>query len=76
MEASAQSSVSFDAQSYRLKNWSTSGFLAERTDGLLVPSQRCAIRLLVQDEDFKFAFDMQAEVVRVDANGVAGRFVF
>jgi hypothetical protein len=76
MPASAMSSVTLGQQSYTLKNWSTSGFLASDYDGVLVPSQRCQIRLLVQEDDFSFAFDMEAEVVRVDANGVAGRFVF
>ena len=68
--------VFFDGQRYPLKNWSTLGFLAGPYDGGLIIKQRCKLKVHVRQGQFDIAFDAEAIIVRRDAAGIAGRFIF
>jgi hypothetical protein len=68
--------VFFDGKRYALKNWSTLGFLAGPYDGSLIVKQRCKLRVHVRQDQFDIEFDAEAIVVRKDAGGIAGRFIF
>ncbi|MBI1774215.1 MAG: hypothetical protein HYR63_02605 [Proteobacteria bacterium] len=68
--------VFFDGKRFPLKNWSTLGFLAGPYDGDLIAKQRCKLKIHVRQETFDIAFDAEAIIVRTDASGIAGRFIF
>src|SRR5256885_9543126 len=68
--------IYFDGKSYPLKNWSTLGFLAGPYDGGLIAKQRCKLKVHVRQDSFDIAFDAEAIIVRKDAGGIAGRFIF
>ncbi len=71
-----QCAVYFDGKAYPLKNWSALGFLAGPYDGGLIVRQRCKLTIHVRQDHFDIEFDAEAIIVRKDAGGLAGRFIF
>ena len=76
VETPPECAVYFDGKRYPLKNWSTLGFLAGAYDGGLIVKQRCKLKVHVRQDAFDIAFECEAVIVRKDAGGIAGRFIF
>jgi len=68
--------LSVDGTPYPLKNWSTTGFLAEPYEGNLAVGQRCLVNIHVRQEPFDIAFAAEVVIVRKEAGALAGRFTF
>jgi hypothetical protein len=68
--------IKVGSQSYPLLNWSVLGFIAGPYSGSLVPKQRFKLSIKVRQDHFDIDFDSEATVVRIDATGIAARFVF
>jgi hypothetical protein len=68
--------IRIGTKSYPLRNWSTSGFIAGPYDGDLGVKQRFKLTVAVRQDHFNIEFDAEAVVVRIDASGLAARFVF
>lgn len=68
--------LSIDGTLYPLKNWSTTGFLAEPYRGNLAVGQRCLVNIHVRQEPFDIAFAAEVVIVRKEAEALAGRFTF
>ena len=75
--ANPEGYVELGGESFMLKDWSSSGFLAADYSGDLKPGDRVPIRVCVFLDDAENFFDCKAYVVRVDEESreIAGAFV-
>jgi hypothetical protein len=67
-------SVKVDSKTFTLKNLSTQGFLLTPYDGDLVARQRVYLTLTLQVDGQELDYATDAQVVRIDARNLAGRF--
>ena len=67
-------SAKVDSKTFSLKNVSTQGFLLTPYDGDLVARQRVHLTLLLQVDGQEHDYAIDAQVVRLDARNLAGRF--
>ena len=67
-------SAKVDSKTFSLKNVSTAGFLLTPYQGDLIARQRVYMTLLLQIDGKEQDFDIDAQVVRIDAQTLAGRF--
>ncbi len=63
-----------DSKTFSLKNLSTAGFLVTLYQGDLIARQRVYLTLLLHVDGTQQDFDIDAQVVRIDADHLAGRF--
>jgi hypothetical protein len=68
--------IRIGSRSYQLLNWSVLGFIAGSYTGSLAPKQRFKLSVKVRQDHFDIDFDAEALVVRIDATGIAARFLF
>jgi len=67
-------SVKVDSKTFTLKNLSTQGFLLTPYDGDLVARQRVYLTLTLQVDGQELDYATDAQIVRIDARNLAGRF--
>ena len=63
-----------DSKTFVLKNVSTQGFLLEAYDGDLIARQRVYLTLMLPVDGQELDYRTDAQVVRIDARNLAGRF--
>ena len=77
IEAPANCAVlSVEGAPYPLKNWSTTGFLAQPYEGSLAVGQKCLVNIHVRQDPFDIAFAAEVQIVRKGGGELAGRFTF
>jgi hypothetical protein len=69
-----QGTAKVDSKTFPLKNLSTTGFLLTPYQGDLIAHQRVYLTLLLPIDGAERDFLTDAQVVRLDANTLAGRF--
>ncbi len=73
--ASGERVAKIGSKNYPLRNWSTVGFSAWPYDGDMIAEQRFKLTIAIRQDHFDIAFDAEAAVVRIDDDGIAGRFL-